>query len=194
MVPEDLLEKSNATLVQLNKNKVIFDEGDKAHFYYQIKSGQVKMYNLNEEGKEFVQGIFSDGQSFGEPPLFLEDANYPGAAETSSPTLLYKLSKTHFLQLLEQQPALHLQFTKMLCQRLYYKAVQLKEISSHDPEHRILTIMDYFKQFKDREEQIKLTRQQIADLTGLRVETVIRSIKRLESKSQLKIKAGKVYR
>jgi len=41
--------------------------------------------------------------------------------------------------------------------------------------------------------QVKLTRQQIANMTGLRVETVIRTIRNLQSKGQLHITKGKVY-
>jgi CRP-like cAMP-binding protein len=41
--------------------------------------------------------------------------------------------------------------------------------------------------------KIELTRQQIADMTGLRVETVIRSIRELERNGHLKIERGKVY-
>jgi CRP-like cAMP-binding protein len=41
--------------------------------------------------------------------------------------------------------------------------------------------------------KIDLTRQQIADMTGLRVETVIRSMRELHDKGQLNIEKGKVY-
>jgi len=47
---------------------------------------------------------------------------------------------------------------------------------------------------EDKNYKVELTRQQLADLTGLRVETVIRSIKKLEQKGELLIKDRKVYR
>ena len=40
---------------------------------------------------------------------------------------------------------------------------------------------------------VELSRQQLADLTGLRVETVIRTIKQLEKQEYLKIIEGKIY-
>jgi CRP-like cAMP-binding protein len=40
---------------------------------------------------------------------------------------------------------------------------------------------------------VQLTRQQIADITGLRVETVIRSIRQLYENGKLAIAKGKVY-
>lgn len=53
------------------------------------------------------------------------------------------------------------------------------EISSQKPEHRIIRILDYLKNYVHKKEEkfsfkVDLTRQQIADLTGLSVETVIR--------------------
>lgn len=92
-----------------------------------------------------------------------------------------------------------MQITRTLANRLHFKAIMASEISSQDPRHRILRLLDYLKQsvLKNKTPfsfQVDLTRQQLADLTGLRVETVIRVIKDLEKKGELKIKNRKVYR
>jgi CRP-like cAMP-binding protein len=73
------------------------------------------------------------------------------------------------------------------------------EIASEDPEHRVLQLIDYaIKHFNLNQNEngyfVDFTRQQIGDLTGLRVETVIRTIKALEKKRMLKIINRKVYR
>lgn len=70
------------------------------------------------------------------------------------------------------------------------------DISSNDSEKRILTLLNYIKKQEDvkaKELQIDLTRQQIADMTGLRVETVIRTIKDMEAKEQIRIEKGKLF-
>lgn len=155
------------------------------------------MFNTNPNGKEFMQGIFYDGDSFGEPPL-LSDFNYPASAATVKASKIYKLSKSKLIQLLKDNPEINLKFTRELAKRLFYKATILKEISVHPPEHRILTLIDYIKQEEDIDSdelfQVQLTRQQIADLTGLRVETVIRAIKQLEQDGEIKIIKRKVFR
>ena len=51
------------------KNEYIFHEGDTARYFYQIIKGRVKVFCTNDDGKLFVQGVFVDGNSFGEPPL-----------------------------------------------------------------------------------------------------------------------------
>ncbi|GAB2764480.1 Crp/Fnr family transcriptional regulator [Salinimicrobium soli] len=198
MIDENLLLDHGARKVSYSKGDQLFREGESALNFYQIASGEIKMNNYNEDGKEFIQGIFSIGQSFGEPPL-LANVKYPANAEALSDAEVFQLPKEHFLELLSSNPKVHLKITETLAKRLFYKAIMVSEISSQEPEHRILRILDYLKKHVHKIEgeftyKVDLTRQQLADLTGLRVETVIRATKSLEKKGELQIKKRKVYR
>lgn len=198
MIAIDLLEKYGAMRKSFDKNEIIFEEGNLPTHYYQIISGEIKMSNYNDDGREFIQGIFYKEQSFGEPPLFLNQ-NYPANAIAVDDSEILLLPKQNFMKLLEENPAISLKIIENLAQRLYYKSVMAAEMSTQEPEHRILKLIDtgiaYFN-FKKGENGylINFTRQQIGDLTGLRVETVIRTIKALEKKGILKIINRKVYR
>jgi len=198
MIDENLLEQFGAGVICIKKGDVLFEEGDTAKYFYQIKSGEVKMNNYNDEGKEFIQSIFAAGSCFGEPPLFI-DKPYPANAVAILDSEIYAIAKEAFFKLLFAHPEAHLSMTVNLAQRLYFKSVMASEISSQEPEHRILKLIDYFKETVNKlspadRYKVALTRQQIADLTGLRVETVIRSIKALEKKGLLIIEDRKVYR
>ncbi|MFY0631256.1 MAG: Crp/Fnr family transcriptional regulator [Flavobacteriaceae bacterium] len=198
MINEELLSKYNAQLKEYSKGDLIFSENEHARYYYQIVSGVVKMNNYNDDGKEFIQGIFYKTQSFGEPPLFV-DVPYPANAEALSNSSLLVLPKKSLIDLLYDNPEVHLNITEALANRLYYKAIIASEISSHEPEHRVLRFIDYLKHDVHKNEgeftfQVDHTRQQIADLLGLRVETIIRVIKNLEKKNEVKIIKRKVYR
>lgn len=198
MISEGLLLDFGARKVEYSKGDQLFAEGEAAQNYYQVVSGEVKMNNYNQDGKEFIQGIFSAGQSFGEPPLFAS-VKYPANAEAITDAVVIQLHKEPFFELLAAHPDIHLKMTQTLASRLFYKAMMASEIASQEPEHRILRIIDYFKKHVhkvpgDFTFKVDLTRQQIADLTGLRVETVIRAMKSLEKKGEIKIKSRKVYR
>ena len=198
MIAIDLLEKYSALKKSFDKNEIIFEEGNLPMHYYQIISGEVKMSNYNDEGREFIQGIFYKGQSFGEPPLFLNQ-NYPANAIAVEDAEVLVLPKSSFMKLLEENANVSIKIIENLAQRLYYKSVMAAEMSTQEPEHRVLKLIDhgiaYFNFQKDENGYlINFTRQQIGDLTGLRVETVIRTIKALEKKGVLKIINRKVYR
>lgn len=182
--------------MEVSAGTFLFMEGENAHFYYQIISGKVKMVNTNDEGKEFVQGTFEDGQSFGEPPLF-QDREYPASAFAEVSTVLYSLPKDVFFELLSENFEIHLKFTSILTKRLMYKAMMLKEISNHDAKHRILALIDYMKdEFGQSNEafEVNLTRQQLSELLGIRVETVIRTVKQLQEDGDVKIIDRKIFR
>ncbi|CAL2103173.1 Cyclic nucleotide-binding protein [Tenacibaculum sp. 190130A14a] len=198
MIPQEILLKYNATLKTFEKDVSLFSENDSARYYYQIVSGAVKMNNYNEDGKEFIQGIFYKEQSFGEPPLFI-DIKYPASAVTLVTSQILLVPKQYFFQLLKEHPEIHLNITQSLAKRLYYKAIIASEISSQEPAHRVLRFIDYLKTDVSKVTgkftfKVAYTRQQIADILGLRVETVIRVIKNLEKQGELKIVKRKVYR
>ncbi|MGA9638356.1 Crp/Fnr family transcriptional regulator [Flavobacterium sp.] len=198
MIAIDLLEEYGGFIKEYNKAESIFEEGKLPTHYYQILSGEVKMNNYNDEGREFVQGFFYKDQCFGEPPLFINQV-YPANAIAVENTQLMCITKVQFFELLAQNPTISLKIIENLAQRLYYKAVMAAEISTHEPEHRVLRLLDYaITHFNLKQDDngylIQFTRQQIGDLTGLRVETVIRTIKALEKKGELQIINRKVYR
>ncbi|TXD45918.1 Crp/Fnr family transcriptional regulator [Polaribacter sp. IC073] len=198
MIDQQLLLDFNAEICEYWKGKEIFSENNTAKYYYQIVSGAVKMNNYNDDGKEFIQNFFYKGQSFGEPPLFI-DVKYPANAIAFSDCKILKLEKENLFKLLFQHPEIHLNITKSLANRLYYKAIIASEISSQEPEHRILRFFDYLKKDVAKIEgdfayKVVYTRQQIADTLGLRVETVIRVVKNLEKKKKVKIIKRKVFR
>ena len=195
MIDPSILLRYQGFIKEFDKNETVFSQGEEPRYYYQIVQGKVKMNNYNEDGKEFIQGLFTDGESFGEPPLFCA-VNYPANAVTLQPTRILLISKCDFFTLLEDEKKSCFAILQALSSRLYYKSIMAPEISSNDSEKRILTLLHYIKDQSNanqKEFQVDLTRQQIADMTGLRVETVIRTIKEIEVKQQIRIRKGKLF-
>ena len=194
MISDPLWREHGAILVNLAKGEVLFEQGAPARSFYQVKSGKVKMVSSTEQGREFVQGIFTDGQSLGEPPFFTETA-YPAAAVAVEDSTVWSCGRGEFLRLLAGHPDVHLELTRALSSRLIYKSMMLAEIAVEEAEHRLSTLIEYFRAGLEPAHEpyrVLLTRQQLADMTGLRVETVVRTIKAMEQKGVLRIEEGKV--
>ena len=174
----------------------VFHEGTPAAFYYQIVDGFVRWSNFTEDGKEVLQLLAGPGESIGELPLF-DNIPYAASAIAETNGVLLKLPIEAFRRLLNSCPDIHFQFTKLFCERLRFKFFLLKEIVTFSPTERIQRILEYLKSIHQNIcpdcLKVKLTRQQLANLTGLRVETVIRGIKCLEKKGILRIEKGKVF-
>jgi len=204
MIPIDLLKKFGAKEINLLMNEVLFREGEEAGYYFQVVSGSIKMVTNSTDGQEFIQGIFKTDDSFGEPALFCSFP-YPSTAIALENSIVIKLPKEKFYLLLKENFEIHLQLDQILCQRLKYKSMILSEISFYDPEHRIMSLLKYLKDESTRGKVHKqgmirtnhvyvvpFTRQQLADMSGLRVETVIRTVKKMEGEGKLQLVDRKI--
>ncbi|MDR2238138.1 MAG: Crp/Fnr family transcriptional regulator [Chryseobacterium sp.] len=196
MIAEDLLVSYGADARYYQSGDTIFREGETAVFYYQIGSGQVKLNNYTEDGKEFIQNIFSDGHSIGESLLFV-DRPYPMNAVAMEDCRILRLSKSGFLNMIRENPEISLNVYQCMAERMYYKYIMLYNLSFQNPVLKLKQLMDYLKSYYEDKSpysfQIPLTRQQLASLTGLRVETVIRAIKNMEKDQIVKIERRKIF-
>ena len=195
-IDTDILLQYGASYKQAVTGEIIFQEGMHPLFYYQVVTGCIRWSNFTEDGKEVLQLLLGQGETFGEIALF--DAKpYAATAIADADTLLLKLPITAFFQLLKDNFDIHCYFDRILAQRLRFKCFLLKETSNVSPEVRLRKILAYFKLTLQNVcpncLKVKLTRQQLANLTGLRVETVIRGIKCLEKKGIVRIEKGKVF-
>ena len=196
MIPEALLKKHNARLVKLRKQEVLFHAGDAASDFFAVKRGKIKMVAVSRDGKEFVQGYFVDGQSFGEPPFF-NHIPYPSTGVAVIDSEVWRCPYNSFMKLLRDNFDIHLKLTEVLSGRLVYKSIMLSELAGEEAAHRLTTLIDYFRREAgvpaSRVFRVPFTRQQLADMSGLRVETVIRCIKAMELKGVVQLtKDGKI--
>ncbi|MDH5033327.1 MULTISPECIES: Crp/Fnr family transcriptional regulator [Chryseobacterium] len=194
-IDENLLYSYGAEDRIYKKKEVVFKEEDHALYYFQIGSGKVKLNNYSEEGKEFIHNILGKNQSFGEAMLFLSQ-DYPVNAVCLEASRIIRLPKNNFLEMIDQHPHLSLEMNACFSQEIYYKLKMMQSLASLNPMHRLKGLMDYLKSFHHEDchqcFHIAFTRQQIANLTGLRVETVIRNLKKMEKEGILSLKDRKI--
>ena len=177
------LLENNFKVVPYKTGQVIYQPESRPKAVYFIKSGKVKMVTVNNDGQEFIQGIFKTNEYFGEPALIL---NKPYLAYTIAlqDTEIIPVSKEAFFTILTSNSAFSLKLIETLSDRLFYKSMMLEELANEHAEHRIATLLNHLLRDLEPEQQLKITRQQLADMSGLRVETVIRTIKKLSIQNQ----------
>lgn len=192
----DTLLAWGAIYKQVSAGEVVFSEGQDCYYYYQVVSGSIRWVNIDEEGREYIQTIIEPGESFGELPLF-DDEPYAASAIAEEDSIIIKLRKQVFLQLVKENPDIHFALSRIMAKRIRFRFILSKSIAYHAPETRVSALLEYLKKEKKNFcsvcNQVKLTRQQIADMTGLRVETVIRVMRHMHDKGAIRIEKGKVY-
>lgn len=175
------------------KGELIYEPGQHPKYVYFILAGEVRMVTVNNDNKEFIQGVFKAKQYFGEPALLLERP-YLAFTIATKDTEVVLLNRLQFLNLLEKDRVFSMSLIETLSNRLFYKSMMLEELANEQAEHRLLTLINYLCKELETAEVLNVTRQALADMSGLRVETVIRTMKKLAASHQIKLIRGKVVK
>ncbi|MBD8082851.1 Crp/Fnr family transcriptional regulator [Chryseobacterium caseinilyticum] len=196
LIDTQLLLEYGGILQNFDTNEYIFHSDETPKFYYQLISGDIKLNYNDEDGRELIQSLLTNGESVCELLLFI-DEKYPVNAVAMSKCEILKLPKDKFMELLSAYPQAKSDVLQYISKTLYQKFIMMQNLASPSAEIRIKGTLKYFKSFSADKSpyslEIKLTRQQFASISGLRVETVIRCLKKLEKSGFVKIEGGKVY-
>ncbi|WP_139423206.1 Crp/Fnr family transcriptional regulator [Chryseobacterium mulctrae] len=193
----ELLHTMGATEEDYNPGDYIFRENSIPQFYYQIITGEVKLSNYNSDGKEFIQNILTCKDALGESMLFTEKA-YPINAIALTSCTTIKVPKTIILNYLTKNPEIYLNICKSLAERLNHKFLLMQKISSPNAAERLKEVIELMKKEQHHNNvkpftfEVPVTRQQLASLTRLCLETTIRTIKKMERQNILCIRNRKI--
>lgn len=150
-----------------------------------LRSGRMAMVEFGPEGKELIVELVGPGDLFG---LIAAVQQFPTQlqARAYQPTDVLLIPRKTFLLLLEAHPQMGLQFARYVSHRLRDSQVLARAIAYDDVYSRIAAVLAALVPRFGRQKAespnylIDITRQELASLTGMTVETVVRVIKTME--------------
>jgi len=186
-IPDEILKALSAVFFKkyYRKSEIIFTEGEPAERFYILSSGKVKITKATSEGREVIIEIILPGEPFGAMAV-LQGAEYPATSETMEPSETIETKKETLLEVCEQYPGLLLKLTSKIAERVRESHEMLKGIAFEKVEARIARVLLRLaeKAGKPTDEgimiDIRLTKQDLAEMTGTTVETAIRTMSKLK--------------
>ena len=187
----DLEKISNKMILRnYNKGQVILLEESKGETFFVIKTGEVKVTKLSDDGREVILAILGESEFFGEMSLLDGEGRSAHIVANEDSTAL-TLSRNDFLSCLESYPKIAISLLEELAVRLRKSDKHIESLSLSDSEHRIgITIARLAEEIGTIKKGVvsikKLPFQQdIANMAGTSRETVSRTIKLFEDKKIL---------
>lgn len=159
---------------------IIVNEGDDAHGLYVIQSGSLKVFLVEENGRELTLSLLWPGEYFGELAL-LDDAPRSASVMTRERTELLHISRTAFMALLEQYPSCAHVVMKNLVGRIRTLTDNVRGLALNDVFGRLSRLFESLVVERDGKRVIerRLTQQEIANLLGSSREMVNRILREL---------------
>mgnify|MGYP002401199052 FL=1 len=179
------------------RDAYIFFEGDPPDFLYVIWMGRVKLVRHSIDGRDVVLDVLGPGRLFGEVAVF-EGAPYSQTAQTMEEVAVIAIARHDYLDLLQRFPILALAVINDLGRRLRVVNDLVQSLAVDRVERRIaraLLRLALYNGTPTRDGamiQMRLTRQDLADMTGTTVETAIRVMSRFRKQGWITTQRGRV--
>ncbi|HVP07286.1 MAG TPA: Crp/Fnr family transcriptional regulator [Candidatus Acidoferrum sp.] len=172
---------SATTLRTVERNELIFFEGDRANAFYIVGKGKVKVYKMSPDGKEQILMIASKGDSFAEAALF-SGGKFPASAQALEDSQLAVINRERFVALLAKDPDLAANLIARLSTLLRRLTALVEELSLTDVTTRLAHhLVTLIKPDDGPNPRITLSEKKavMASMLGTIPETFSRSLARL---------------
>lgn len=167
---------------KFSPKKIVIEQGAEIQFVHIIKSGIAKCNLSNENGTDFIQEFFGEGEIFGEIEMFNNDKSFC-SVEAITDLVLYKISMKNFYKLLAENPKFNYLILRALAAKVKYKAIRHSFNQSNPIEKNLLRLK---KQFPELFQTI--SKQDIANYLGISERSLNRSLKSLKDKNLINSK------
>jgi len=189
------LEMDAYDVAQYAKKQSVYREGKHPQFLYYVKSGKVKAYRLNDDGKEYITNLFSQGDYLGYVPL-LEDKPYEENAEALDQTELVQIPKEVFLEQLLNDISVARTFIKRIAMEVKEKEDRLLQLAYDSLRKRVanglLAIHDKLHLEQQPDALIELSRDDIARFVGTATESLIRTLSDFKSEKLIEMQGTRI--
>ncbi|MFC0186465.1 cAMP-binding domain of CRP or a regulatory subunit of cAMP-dependent protein kinases [Pseudarcicella hirudinis] len=179
----------------VRKKQIIYTEGDEPNKVFFLKTGKVKTYQSNRDGKEFVTGLYNAGDFFGYISL-IEGSVYQESAESLEDSEIVGIPKNEFLDLITGNQTVANKFIKMLANDILEKEKQLTQMAYSSLRKRtadaLILLMKKYKTENQNKFSIRISRDDLASVIGTATESLIRTISDFKSEKLVEVNGGEI--
>lgn len=156
---------------------VLFHAGDASTHLFIIREGQVKLTAPNIKGQDHIIGLVGPGYPLGFDTIGVPEYSY--SAETLTPTVLCRIEHRDLMQLLTHNPKVSLNVLWAVNEQLAQARTLIRVLGQKTSVGKVASLLlDLVPAEPDGEPvrpmPLYLSRSEIAQILGLRVETVSR--------------------
>lgn len=164
---------------QYRKNEHLYMAGDPENSLFVLHRGKIRIYRLNEEGKDQLIRVLQPGEFTGELSLFGADTPHESYAEILQDSQVCEISKTDMYSLMKEYPEIGIKIVEKFSERLEKAEKQTTNISLLSSEERVV---EYIRTHVDHEDYVEfdITKKDLASYLSMQPETLTRIFKRLE--------------
>jgi len=188
------LTSDERELCDYKKKEMVYSEGRRPKAVYYVKSGKVKIYKTNDDGKEFITAICSSGDFFGYTYI-LEEKCYNESAQVLEDAELMLIPKDDFITLISADSQVAKQVIKLITRNVLDKEESLLNLAYNSLRkkvaYQLIQVFDKFNNGTDKN-AITLSRETLAQTAGIATESLIRTLSDFKSEKLIDMQGSSI--
>ena len=164
------------------QGETLFGQDEESSHFYLVVAGRLRLVQHSPEGKDVTMANFVPGDVIG-LVVALTGEPYPGTAEALEESEVIALTGALLWQIVNEHAALSVRILRMVAARLHEAHNRIRELSVERVQRRIArTLLRLAQKVGVKEASgairldLRLSRQDIAQMTGTTLESVSRTL------------------
>ncbi|MGI9228142.1 MAG: fumarate/nitrate reduction transcriptional regulator Fnr [Gammaproteobacteria bacterium] len=176
---------------KLNRGDFLFRAGDKFNSIYVVRSGSLKTFIIDEEGREQILGFSIQGDV-----VALDGATlnvYPTTAQALEMTYVCEIPFARYMELAAKIPSLYQQLLTYMSHQIRYEEEHALLLGTKSAEQRLATLLINFSNryaargFSKYEFNLHMSRRDIGNYLSAAMETISRLFSRLQANGLIEV-------
>ena len=180
---------------QYRKKQVIYSKGNHPQKLFYVKTGKVKTYIINEDGKGLTIGLYTDGDFLGYTAI-LESGIYKETAEAIDDCVIAEIPIDTFQKLLYYNQEATKKIIQLMAKNIRDKEKQMLDIAYNSLRKRVanalLILLNKYRKPGEDLFSIHLSREDLANIAGTATESLIRTLSDFKSEKLVEINGSKI--
>jgi CRP-like cAMP-binding protein len=173
----------------------IYKEDSYPKGIYLLVSGKVKTCKTNEDGKELITCLYSEGDYFGYVAL-LGDTKHKESAVVLEDAQVCMMPKNDFFELIYIKAEVSQKFIQMLSHQVQQREQQILRLAYNSARKKVadalITFHNKFQQGKQGYISMQISREDLAKIAGIATESTIRTLSDFKDDKLIEIQSGKI--
>jgi len=179
-------------LRRIGRDELLFAAGDPANGFYIIQSGQVRVFKMDDQGREVEVARLGPGETLAEAAAFAAK-EFPLFAQAVRDSTVLFFDKDSVLRRIEADPSLAGLFITLLAKKCLTLNRRIESLGLLTVKQRLAQYL--LSQCSGRGRclvNLSMTKGELAKLLGTVNETLSRTLKQMREEGTIEVKGGKI--
>ncbi len=179
--------------VALNKNEFLFNADDEAKGFFYLQSGEIRIFKMDEQGREVEVVRIKPGDFFGEAIVFVQN-KFPSFAKAVKNSRVLYFEKEMFFKKLEKDSSLARFFLILLAKKCVVLTKRIEALELRTVRQRLVQyLISVCRGHGECLIELPISKGELAKFLGTINETLSRNLKQLQDKGLITVKSNTIH-